>query len=594
MSVRELIYHEPMQKYSLKELKSATTLSDVAKILGFKSQSLSYLLYKKGDAAKYKTFEIPKRYGGTRKISAPSDELKLLQQRISLLFQDCKEEIDKAAGYQNVISHGFEPKRSIITNARRHRNRRYVFNIDLEGFFDSIHLGRVRGFLIKDKRFELHPKVATVISQIACFNDGLPQGSPCSPVLANLIAHVMDVHVLKLAAQSGCTYTRYADDLTFSTNQREVPSTIAFRTNAAEHAWTPGKELQRLIERSGFKINAAKTRMQYYDSRQEVTGLVVNKKVNVRSEYRHTVRAMVYSLFTTGHFDLRPQTTANKGKVTLIKEEGTIDQLHGMLGFINTVDLYNSSLIADDKTAADMMVGKEAMYRRFLLYKWFYTADSPTIVCEGITDNVYLLHAIRALSGKFSELATVDADGTIKLKVRFFRYPHKENGQMTSTGRILGLTGGAPCLGQMLLKYKNEVQRFTQSGKTQPVILVLDNDGGAKSVYSIIKIITGSYADKDAPFIHIVANMYLVATPRKFEKDSKIEDCFTTEDKARKLDGKSFDDNNDYSSDGHYGKVDFAHKVVRTHADTIDFSGFNEILTNILAVIAHRAASLNA
>lgn len=579
-----------MQKYSLKVLKSASTLTHVAEILGFKPHSLSYVLYKKDDAAKYKTFEIPKRYGGTRKISAPSDELKLLQRRVLQLLQDCKDEIDKTTGYLNSISHGFEPDRSIITNAKRHRNRRYVFNIDLEGFFNSIHFGRVRGFLIKDKSFGLHEKVATVIAQIACFNNALPQGSPCSPVLANLVAHAMDVHLVRLAAKNGCTYTRYADDLTFSTNQRDFPSTIARRENPGEHAWNPGTELQRLIEHSGFKINTAKTRMQYHETRQEVTGLVVNKKVNVRSEYRHTVRAMVYSLFTTGHFDLRRQTTDDKGKLTVIKEEGTIDQLHGMLGFINAVDLYNNSLIADDKTAADMTIGKEAMYRRFLLYKWFYTANLPTIVCEGITDNVYLLHAIRALSGKFPELATVDADGAIKLKVRFFRYPQKKDGQMTSTGRILGLTGGGSCLGQLLLKYRDEAQRFKRTGKNHPVILVLDNDSGAKSVYSIIHQITGIHADKDAPFIHVVANMYVVATPRKLQKDSKIEDFFTEKDKARKLDGKSFDDRNDYSSAAHYGKVDFAHKIVRAHADEIDFSGFDEILMNIRGVIAHRAA----
>lgn len=579
-----------MQKYFLTGLKSASTLKDVAAILGYKPHSLSYLLYKKSDASKYKTFEIPKGFGGTRTICAPSDELKLLQRRLLELLQECKREIDLKKDYPNRVSHGFELDRSIITNAKQHRNRRYVFNLDLEGFFSSIHFGRVRGFFIKDKNFLLQPRVATVIAQISCFGNVLPQGSPSSPAISNLIAHVMDMHLVRLAEKNGCTYSRYADDLTFSTNQRDFPSQIGLIKDGQSHVWMPGGELERLIDYSGFRINEPKTRMQYHDSRQEVTGLVVNRKVNVRNEYRRTIRAMVHSLLSTDNFDLHVRLKDANGKVVVSKEAGNIEKLHGMLGFINSVDLYNNSLTEEDKTAVQMTVGKEAMYRRFLLYKWFYKADSPIIVCEGITDNIYLLHAIRSLSHTFPELASKQPDGTIKLKVRFFRYPQKSNGQMTSTGRILGLTGGSACLGQLLLKYKDEAQRFNQTGKTYPVILILDNDSGASNVYSILKEITGAYADKDAAFVHAIANMYVIATPRVNKQNSKIEDFFAQKDKDRKLNGKSFDDQNDFSAEAHYGKVDFAHKVVRANADDIDFSGFDGILKNIVSVIEHRAA----
>ena len=106
------------------------------------------------------------------------------------------------------------------------------------------------------------------------------------------------MRLVKLASETGCTYSRYADDLTFSTNKKEFPKDIAmpFGTEgAASHSWLPGQALQKVIERTGFRINAKKTHLMYRTSRLNVTGLVVNKKINVRWEYRHNVRAMVHN-----------------------------------------------------------------------------------------------------------------------------------------------------------------------------------------------------------------------------------------------------------------------------------------------------------
>jgi len=235
-----------------------------------------------------------------------------VQSRLSELLQDCVEEINKEKNRKDRIAHGFKRRRSIITNARQHRHRRYLFNLDIEDFFPSINFGRVRGFFMKDRNFQLEKSVATVIAQIACHANSLLQGSPCSPVISNLIAHPMDVTLVALASAAGCTYSKYADDLSFSTNKKEFPPNIATPSENDPHRWLPGKQLQRLIEHGGFKINESKSHMQYRTSRQEVTGLVVNKKINVRTEYRRNARAMVHKLVRTGsfeHYALTPSGT---------------------------------------------------------------------------------------------------------------------------------------------------------------------------------------------------------------------------------------------------------------------------------------------
>ena len=295
----------------------ATNLSDVAAILGFKPRALAFILYKKSPASKYKQFEIPKRSGGKRILNAPSPDLKKLQRRLATVLETCVTEINEKRNVTTVLSHGFRPKYSIISNASMHRKRRYIFNIDLENFFGSINFGRVRGFFITNKNFELNPAVATVLAQIACHENSLPQGSPCSPVITNLIGHIVDIRLAKLAFETGCTYSRYADDLTFSTNKKIFPEKIASITDIEKQQWQVGHSLNKLIKKAGFTINKSKTRMQYHYSRQDVTGLTVNRITNTKTEYRRSTRAMVHSLLQTGSYKIKTATYDEAGKLAL-------------------------------------------------------------------------------------------------------------------------------------------------------------------------------------------------------------------------------------------------------------------------------------
>ncbi len=206
----------------LERLQEAKSLSDLAKLLNYTPRGLAYVLYKTSEESRYRKFDIPKASGGFRTIHAPKRELKLLQSRLADLLSNCLDNIEAEKPNRRRVSHGFHRGRSIITNAKAHRKRRFVLNMDLKDFFGTINFGRVRGFFIADRNFKLDPKVSTIVAQIARYNNALPQGAPSSPVISNLIGHILDTRLIRVAREHGCTYTRYADDLTFSTNRRHI------------------------------------------------------------------------------------------------------------------------------------------------------------------------------------------------------------------------------------------------------------------------------------------------------------------------------------------------------------------------------------
>ena len=273
------------------------TIIDFIKAIKVNNYSyINYLLYGIKPNKQYSLFEIPKKNGDSRQIVSPNPKLKKIQKRIySLLWQRYEEVmLSKTGKYQKTpsLSHGFLKNRSIITNAQKHRNRKIILNIDLKDFFDSFHFGRVRGFFLKNKYFKLPEEVATILAQLTCYNGKLPQGAPTSPLITNLICEILDYRIVTLSKKYRVTYTRYADDLTFSTNNN------SFLQSVSEFII----ELTNIIQKSGFEINDSKTHLSLYNQRQEVTGLIVNKKINVRREFYKKTRAMAHNLYKNGEF----------------------------------------------------------------------------------------------------------------------------------------------------------------------------------------------------------------------------------------------------------------------------------------------------
>ena len=268
------------------------TPMDLATALGLSIRELRWLCFHNEAAAKthYVYFEIPKRSGGTRLLAAPHEKLAAAQRWV---FEHVlgKLEVTRHA-------HGFVPARSTVTNARLHVGKAIVINLDLQNFFPTITFPRVRGLF---ESLGYSPAVATLLAllctespRVKVLHDGapfwvaagdraLPQGACTSPVISNLVSRKLDRRLAGATAKLGWTFSRYADDLTFSTDTAGKPkmSLVMSRVRA-------------IVRDEGFAINEAKGRVQRAARRQQVTGIVVNDKVAVPREDLRRIRAILH------------------------------------------------------------------------------------------------------------------------------------------------------------------------------------------------------------------------------------------------------------------------------------------------------------
>ena len=267
------------------KIDECSTVEHIAGILGYSYSDLAKLIYP-STSRLYRHFSIPKKSGTERSIEVPKKKLKELQRKLVVELQSYFQPRPSA--------HGFIRERSIVSNALPHVNKTFVYNIDLENFFGTIHFGRVKNLFISHP-FRLSHAAATVLAQICCNNGRLPQGAPTSPMISNMICHKLDRQLQGLARKNQCTYSRYADDITFSftTSRNKLPSTLVYfdRNNEV----IPGSLLKKIIADNGFSINIRKVRLKPQSQKQEVTGLVVNKRVNVKRSFIRQTSSMLYA-----------------------------------------------------------------------------------------------------------------------------------------------------------------------------------------------------------------------------------------------------------------------------------------------------------
>lgn len=254
-------------------------------LLGISSiKGLKIKLYKQNNLYEQKT--IPKRNGENRILHIPNPYLKKIQRNLNYLIH--------CLYGGKFTSHAFEKGKSIITNAELHANKKHILKIDLKDFFGSITFPRVYGIFQKTP-FGFDPTTARLLAHICIYQENLsranlgilPQGAPTSPILANLACRNLDNKLFELCKKLKCTYSRYADDITISTNLNEFPTQL-FKENILS------AKLEKIINGNGFEVNFGKVKLISSKRRQMVTGLIVNKKVNVKRSYIKGIRAMLH------------------------------------------------------------------------------------------------------------------------------------------------------------------------------------------------------------------------------------------------------------------------------------------------------------
>lgn len=389
----------------MKKLYEVKTREELAELLEVSLSTLTCILYKRGPDSFYRTFEIPKKSGGTREIEAPEDQLKTIQHRLAEILSDPENQRPEHRQEISPAAHGFVKGRGIITNAKEHRNKKFILNLDLKDFFPSIHFRRVEGYFEKNRSFELPHDIAVMIAQLTCYKGRLPQGAPTSPVIANLIAGILDHRMMGIARKYKLDYTRYADDLTFSSNDPHLKENLSSLLAEIEFA----------VEKSGFHLNPKKTRFIYESSRQEVTGLVVNEQINPTRDFIKETRAMADHLYRDGAFMI-------DGK------EGSLDQLEGRFAFISQI---KNSTSSEDEPAESNQQPKEKAAgstfekdcRTFQFYRHFYHPERPVIITSSQLDTDLLKEAFKRYWQSYPSLVTKDQNGDNHLKLDILYRP---------------------------------------------------------------------------------------------------------------------------------------------------------------------------
>lgn len=336
---------ERLKSYGLPLLGTA---QEIATAMGLSIGQLRFLAFNRriSEVTHYVRFQIPKKTGGYRIISSPMPRLKEAQRWI---LENILEKVE-----MHDAAHGFRASRSIVTNARPHVGADVIVNIDLKDFFPSVIYKRVKGVF----RSLGYSEAAATIFGLICTEaeveevelDGktyyvatserhLPQGAPSSPAITNLLCRRFDQRLKKMTDELGFTYTRYADDLTFSASGENLKNIC----NVLRRA-------ESIVAHEGFEVHPDKTRVLRRSRQQEVTGVVVNSKPNVSRKELKKFRAALYQIEKDGP----------EGKRWGKSE----DVLASMLGYSNYVYMVNPEKGAELKLRVRALIDKHGWQPR--------------------------------------------------------------------------------------------------------------------------------------------------------------------------------------------------------------------------------------
>lgn len=358
---------------------------DVSKFHPFTMRHLNYYCNPNNVFHRYRQFHIKKKSGGIRVITAPRNSS-------FMMMLQAVNEILKAIYTPSDYAMGFTEGRSVVSNATIHKGQNYVFNIDLKDFFPSVEQLRVWKRL-QLKPFSFPKQIANIIAGLCSMrqkrevidetkvheNDKrykyvLPQGSPVSPIITNMVCDTLDRRLAGLARRFGLHYSRYADDITFSSMHYVYAPNGKFRT-----------ELCRIISEQGFSLNDDKTRLQKVGARQEVTGIIVSQKLNVTKKYVRDIRNILYIWdrygYTTAIAKFLPKYKAAKGHV----KKGNPDLqnvIDGKLMYLKMIKGGEDSVYIKLYTKFQSLVNRDTSFVKTNTYGISYIETTPILKFE--------------------------------------------------------------------------------------------------------------------------------------------------------------------------------------------------------------------
>ena len=281
-----------------------TSVNMLARQLGLTAKQLYFIAYNLERF--YTVYQIPKKNGKFRTIEAPSALLKKIQRKI------LKKLVSR---HTSKVAMAFEKKRNIIQNAKLHLKQPVIVGLDVKDFFPSLKFELVWKYF-RDQNIAREP--ARLIATLCTFKGHLPQGAVTSPFLANRLLREFDETMLHRCHQAKVNYSRYADDITLSGSvSNDLKEKLLSFVREGLHLY-------------GLQLNNEKIRILRRNNRQEVTGIVVNEKLQAPRELRRTLRQKMYYLNRYWENDWQKMT------------ENDLDKLLGQVNFVWSIDKNNS------------------------------------------------------------------------------------------------------------------------------------------------------------------------------------------------------------------------------------------------------------
>lgn len=297
--------------------------NDIADLLEINISELNSILEEKDNRKLYRVFLISKRNGKFRKIYSPIGDLKRTQRTLANVLNSFY--------VPNESIYGFVKNKNHIDNAKYHYGAKYILNIDMKDFFPNIWYNQVVKSFTKEP-FNCSEKIAEILAQITCYDRSfLPQGAPSSPIISNIVFSELDSEIEKYLRifNNNVKYSRYADDLTFSSPNKYDLNNLFIRRKDKIYL---SSELLQIIREHKCLINYNKLKARSINSRLEVTGLVINKSINIKREYTSNLRAILFKcskdgLYSTALEYIQKDCTKNPKIIKLSKDESNKEKI---------------------------------------------------------------------------------------------------------------------------------------------------------------------------------------------------------------------------------------------------------------------------